>query len=44
MNGAQRQRAMLLGGMTMREVYTDVVAQTRESYAGLDKHRVLEAE
>jgi carboxylate-amine ligase len=43
-NGAQRQRAMLLGGMTMREVYTDVVAQTRESYAGLDKHRVVEAE
>ena len=43
-NGAQRQRALLLGGMTMREVYADVVAQTRESYAGLDKHIAVEAE
>jgi glutamate---cysteine ligase / carboxylate-amine ligase len=32
-NGAQRQRRMLQSGMTLEEVYSAVVAQTRETYA-----------
>jgi carboxylate-amine ligase len=32
-NGAQRQRRMLQSGLTLEEVYTATVAQTRETYA-----------
>ncbi len=34
MNGAQRQRGMLESGMSLREVFAAVVAQTRDTYAG----------
>ena len=34
-NGAQRQRAMLASGMSLREVYAAVQAQTQESYSGV---------
>jgi carboxylate-amine ligase len=34
-NGAQRQRAMHASGMTLHEVYSAVVAQTRDTYAGV---------
>jgi glutamate---cysteine ligase / carboxylate-amine ligase len=34
MNGAQRQRALLESGMSLREVLRTVVAQTRDTYAG----------
>jgi len=33
LNGAQRQRRMLDSGMTLREVYAAVQAQTRETYS-----------
>ncbi|HWF55513.1 MAG TPA: YbdK family carboxylate-amine ligase [Solirubrobacteraceae bacterium] len=33
LNGAQRQRAQLAGGMGIREAYAAVVAETRETYA-----------
>jgi carboxylate-amine ligase len=33
-NGAQRQRALLTGGMSLSEVYAATVAETRETYAG----------
>jgi carboxylate-amine ligase len=33
-NGAQRQRQMLSGGMSLGEVYAAAVAATRETYAG----------
>jgi carboxylate-amine ligase len=35
LNGAQRQRRMSAAGMSLAEVYAAVVAQTRETYAGL---------
>ncbi len=41
-NGAQRQRAQLLSGMTMRDVYAHGVERTRESYAGLDTTSAVE--
>jgi glutamate---cysteine ligase / carboxylate-amine ligase len=34
MNGAQRQRAMLVSGMGLRDVLAAMVAETRETYAG----------
>jgi glutamate---cysteine ligase / carboxylate-amine ligase len=34
MNGAQRQRGMLESGMSLRDAFGTVVAQTRETYAG----------
>jgi carboxylate-amine ligase len=34
-NGAQRQRAMLASGLSLREVYAAVQAQTQESYSGV---------
>jgi carboxylate-amine ligase len=34
-NGAQRQRRMLAEGMSLSEVYAAVVAQTRDTYAGV---------
>jgi len=33
LNGAQRQRRMLDSGLTLREVYAAVQAQTRETYS-----------
>jgi carboxylate-amine ligase len=39
-NGAQRQRGLLQGGMSLAEVYGATVAQTRETYApALEAHR-----
>ena len=35
LNGAQRQRRMIEAGVGIREVYAAVVAQTRETYAGV---------
>ncbi len=35
LNGAQRQRGMLESGMSLPEVYGAVVAQTRDTYAGV---------
>ena len=32
-NGAQRQRAALLGGADLREVYADTVRETTTTYA-----------
>ena len=34
-NGAQRQRRMLQSGMDVREVFAAVVAETRDTYAGV---------
>jgi carboxylate-amine ligase len=34
-NGAQRQREMLASGMSLQEVYAEIVEQTRDSYAQL---------
>jgi carboxylate-amine ligase len=34
-NGAQRQRRMLESGMSLREVYAAVQAETRETYSGV---------
>jgi glutamate---cysteine ligase / carboxylate-amine ligase len=34
-NGAQRQRRMLEGGMSLFEVFATVVAETRDTYAGV---------
>jgi glutamate---cysteine ligase / carboxylate-amine ligase len=34
-NGAQRQRKMLESGMSLREVYAAVQAETRETYSGV---------
>ncbi len=34
-NGAQRQRRMLEGGMSLYEVFAAVVAETRDTYAGV---------
>jgi carboxylate-amine ligase len=34
LNGAQRQRRMIEAGVDMREIFSSVVAQTRETYAG----------
>ena len=34
LNGAQRQRRMTDGGMTLPEAYGAVVAETRDTYAG----------
>jgi carboxylate-amine ligase len=35
LNGAQRQRRMIEAGVDMREIFASVVAQTRETYAGV---------
>ncbi len=35
-NGAQRQRQMLDGGMSLEEVYATIVAETRETYAPVE--------
>ncbi len=35
LNGAQRQRRMLETGMTLREVYATVQAETRDTYSGV---------
>jgi carboxylate-amine ligase len=34
-NGAQRQRRMIEAGLGMTEIYSTMVAQTRETYAGV---------
>jgi glutamate---cysteine ligase / carboxylate-amine ligase len=34
LNGAQRQRRMIDAGMSMEEIYSAMVAQTRDTYAG----------
>ena len=34
LNGAQRQRRMIEAGVDMREIFSSVVEQTRETYAG----------
>jgi glutamate---cysteine ligase / carboxylate-amine ligase len=34
LNGAQRQRRMIDAGMSMDEIYSAMVAQTRDTYAG----------
>lgn len=39
LNGAQRQRRMLAAGAGPREVYESMVAQTRETYAGVPLRR-----
>jgi glutamate---cysteine ligase / carboxylate-amine ligase len=35
LNGAQRQRRMLDGGMALEEIYASVQAETRETYSGM---------
>jgi glutamate---cysteine ligase / carboxylate-amine ligase len=35
LNGAQRQRRMLDGGMALEEIYASVQAETRETYSGV---------
>ncbi len=35
LNGAQRQRTMIDAGMGMTEIYASMVAQTRDTYAGV---------
>jgi glutamate---cysteine ligase / carboxylate-amine ligase len=35
LNGAQRQRRMLDGGMSLEEIYAAVQAETRETYSGV---------
>jgi glutamate---cysteine ligase / carboxylate-amine ligase len=35
LNGAQRQRRMLEGGMTLNEIYAAVQAETRDTYSGV---------
>ena len=35
LNGAQRQRRMIDAGVGMAEIFSSMVAQTRETYAGV---------
>jgi carboxylate-amine ligase len=35
LNGAQRQRRMIDAGVSMREIYASMVAETRDTYAGV---------
>src|SRR5205085_11692447 len=35
LNGAQRQRRMIDAGIGMTEIYSSMVAQTRDTYAGV---------
>jgi carboxylate-amine ligase len=35
-NGAQRQRALLEGGMSLREVYASTVEETQSTYGRAD--------
>jgi glutamate---cysteine ligase / carboxylate-amine ligase len=35
LNGAQRQRRMLEGGMSLEEIYASVLAETRDTYSGV---------